>query len=64
MLMITAAIKSKINLVTIGCIFSTMRDLEAVAEEAGTVVMNEASVDPGVDRLYAIKTIGEVLAKE
>jgi saccharopine dehydrogenase-like NADP-dependent oxidoreductase len=40
-----------------------MRELEPAVKEAGIVVMNEVGVDPGVDHLYAIKTIDEVHAK-
>jgi saccharopine dehydrogenase (NADP+, L-glutamate forming) len=32
-------------------------------KEAGIVVMNEIGLDPGIDHLYAIKTIDEVHAK-
>lgn len=37
-----------------------MRELDDAAKEAGITVLNEVGVDPGVDHLYAIKTIGEV----
>ena len=40
-----------------------MRELDAAAKEAGIVVMNEIGLDPGIDHLYAVKTIGEVHAK-
>ena len=30
---------------------------------AGITVLNEVGADPGVDRLYAVKTIGEVHEK-
>lgn len=30
------------------------------AKAAGVVIMNEIGVDPGVDHLYALKTIKEV----
>lgn len=33
------------------------------AKAAGVVVMNEIGVDPGVDHLYALKTINEVHAE-
>ena len=40
-----------------------IKELEAAAKEAGIVILNEVGVDPGVDHLYAVKTIGEVHAK-
>ena len=41
----------------------SVRMLSAAAKEAGIVVMNEVGLDPGIDHLYAVKTIGEVHAK-
>ena len=40
-----------------------MRELDAEAKSAGIIVMNEIGLDPGIDHLYAIKTIDEVHAK-
>lgn len=40
-----------------------MAELDAAAKEAGITVMNEIGVDPGIDHLYAIKTINEVHAE-
>ena len=40
-----------------------IRELEPAVREAGIVVLNEVGVDPGVDHLYAVKTIGEVHAQ-
>lgn len=40
-----------------------MRELDEEAKKAGIVVMNEIGVDPGVDHIYATKTIDEVHAK-
>ena len=40
-----------------------IKELESAAREAGIVVLNEVGVDPGVDHLYAVKTIGEVHSK-
>ena len=57
---IKSAIKSKTNVVTTSYISAAMRELESVVKEAGIVVLNEVGVDPGVDHLYAVKTIGEV----
>jgi len=60
---IKAAIKAKIHVVTTSYVSPAMRELDAEAKAAGIVVMNEIGVDPGIDHLYAIKTIGEVHAK-
>ena len=37
-----------------------MMELEKEAKEAGITVMNEIGLDPGIDHLYAVKTITEV----
>lgn len=37
-----------------------MSELDAKCKEAGITVMNEIGLDPGIDHLYAIKTIDEV----
>src|SRR5271170_2226529 len=42
---------------------STGNGLISRIKEAGIVVMNEIGLDPGIDHLYAIKTIDEVHAK-
>jgi len=60
---IKAAIKSKTNVVTTSYVSPAMRALEDEVKKAGIVVLNEVGVDPGVDHLYAIKTIDEVHAK-
>ena len=60
---IKLAIKHKINVVTASYISPAIRELDAAAKKAGIVVLNEVGVDPGVDHLYAVKTIGEVHAK-
>ncbi|KZV66301.1 saccharopine dehydrogenase [Peniophora sp. CONT] len=60
---IKAAIKGKTDVVTTSYVSPAMRELDAAAKEAGIVVMNEIGLDPGIDHLYAVKTIGEVHAK-
>ena len=60
---IKAAIKGKTNVVTTSYISPGIRALEDEIKQAGIVVMNEIGLDPGVDHLYAIKTIDEVHAK-
>ncbi|EKM50846.1 uncharacterized protein PHACADRAFT_187523 [Phanerochaete carnosa HHB-10118-sp] len=60
---IKAAIKGRTHVVTTSYVSDAMRALDAAAKEAGIVVMNEIGLDPGIDHLYAIKTIDEVHAK-
>ncbi|KAH9940142.1 saccharopine dehydrogenase [Epithele typhae] len=60
---IKAAIKGKTDVVTTSYISDGIRALEPEIKAAGIVVMNEIGLDPGVDHLYAVKTIDEVHAK-
>lgn len=60
---IKAAIKAKVHVVTTSYVSPAMRELDEEAKRAGIVVMNEIGLDPGIDHLYAIKTIDEVHAK-
>ena len=60
---IKSAIKGKTNVVTTSYVSPAMRELDAAVKKVGIVVLNEVGVDPGVDHLYAIKTIGEIHAK-
>ncbi|KAF7295172.1 Saccharopine dehydrogenase [Mycena indigotica] len=60
---IKAAIKGKTNVVTTSYVSPAMRELDAAAREAGIIVLNEVGLDPGIDHLYAVKTIEEVHAK-
>ncbi|KAF9540736.1 spermidine synthase, partial [Agrocybe pediades] len=60
---IEAAIKGKTNVVTTSYVSPAMRELDAKAREAGIIVMNEIGLDPGIDHLYAVKTIDEVHEK-
>ncbi|KAI5293199.1 Saccharopine dehydrogenase [NADP(+), L-glutamate-forming] [Ascosphaera acerosa] len=57
---IKSAIRNKKHVVTTSYVSPAMLELDAAAKEAGITVMNEIGVDPGVDHLYAIKTIHEV----
>jgi saccharopine dehydrogenase-like NADP-dependent oxidoreductase len=57
---IKAAIRGKTHVVTTSYVSPAMRELEDAAKEAGIVVLNEVGLDPGIDHLYAIKTIDEV----
>ena len=40
-----------------------MMELDDEAKQAGIIVLNEIGLDPGIDHLYAIKTIDEVHEK-
>lgn len=55
-----SAIKNKCNMVTTSYINPQMEELDAQAKEAGITVLNEIGLDPGIDHLYAVKTIEEV----
>src|ERR1700761_7103281 len=57
---IKSAIRSKKNVVTTSYVSPAMLELEEEAKKAGITVMNEIGLDPGIDHLYAIKTIDEV----
>jgi saccharopine dehydrogenase (NADP+, L-glutamate forming) len=57
---IKAGIKAKKHIVTTSYVSPAMMELDAEAKEAGITVMNEIGLDPGLDHLYAIKTIDEV----
>ncbi|TID30327.1 hypothetical protein CANINC_001114 [Pichia inconspicua] len=48
------------DVVTTSYINPTLRSLEPEIKKAGIVVMNEIGLDPGIDHLYAVKTIDEV----
>ncbi|TFK21590.1 spermidine synthase [Coprinopsis marcescibilis] len=60
---IKAAIKGKKDVVTTSYVSPAMRELDEAAKEAGITVLNEIGLDPGIDHLYAVKTIDEVHAK-
>lgn len=45
------------------CVYSAIRELELATKETGITVLNEVGMDPGIDHLYAIKSIGEVHTK-
>ncbi|TDZ44866.1 Saccharopine dehydrogenase [Colletotrichum trifolii] len=60
---IRAAIRGKTNVVTTSYVSPAIRELEAQVKETRITVLNEVGVDPGVDHLYAIKTIDEVHSK-
>ncbi|KAI9881343.1 MAG: Saccharopine dehydrogenase [NADP(+), L-glutamate-forming] [Pleopsidium flavum] len=57
---IKSAIRNKKNVVTTSYVSPAMLELEKEVKEAGITVMNEIGLDPGIDHLYAVKTIDEV----
>ncbi|KAK5061398.1 Saccharopine dehydrogenase [NADP(+), L-glutamate-forming] [Exophiala bonariae] len=57
---IKSAIRKKKNVVTTSYVSPAMLELEDQAKEAGITVLNEIGLDPGIDHLYAVKTIEEV----
>ncbi|CAO3608325.1 unnamed protein product [Cunninghamella echinulata] len=59
-LVIKAAIKHKKNVVTTSYVSPAMMEYDQAAKEAGITVMNEIGLDPGIDHLYAVRTIEEV----
>ncbi|KAN0115967.1 saccharopine dehydrogenase [Russula decolorans] len=62
-LVIEAAIKGNTHVITTSYVSPAIRALEERAKAAGIVVMNEIGLDPGIDHLYAVKTIDEVHAQ-
>ncbi|KAL1934084.1 hypothetical protein VTP01DRAFT_6266 [Rhizomucor pusillus] len=57
---IKAAVKHKKNVVTTSYVSPAMMEFDQAAKDAGITVMNEIGLDPGIDHLYAVKTIDEV----
>ncbi|RKP04198.1 hypothetical protein CXG81DRAFT_23151 [Caulochytrium protostelioides] len=55
-----AAIKHKKHVVTTSYVSPAMEALDAEAKAAGVIIFNEIGLDPGIDHLYAVKTIAEV----
>lgn len=60
---VKSAIKNKKHVVTTSYINPQLRELEQQIKDAGITVMNEIGLDPGIDHLYAVKTIEEVHQK-
>ena len=56
---VKSAIKFKKNVVTTSYVSDAMKEMEPEVKKAGIVVMNEIGLDPGIDHLYAIKTIDD-----
>ncbi|KAA8648708.1 hypothetical protein EYZ11_010576 [Aspergillus tanneri] len=62
-LVIKSAIRTKKNVVTTSYVSPAMMELDEECRKAGITVMNEIGLDPGIDHLYAVKTISEVHAE-
>lgn len=62
-LVIKSAIRTKTNVVTTSYVSPAMAELDEECKKAGITVMNEIGLDPGIDHLYAVKTISEVHAE-
>lgn len=63
-LVIKSAIKFKKHVVTTSYVSPAMREFDAAAKENDLTIMNEIGLDPGIDHLYAVKTIDEVMQLE
>ncbi|KAJ5815050.1 Saccharopine dehydrogenase / Homospermidine synthase [Penicillium riverlandense] len=61
-LVIKSAIRTKKHVVTTSYVSPAMMELDEECKKAGITVMNEIGLDPGLDHLYAVKTISEVHA--
>ncbi|CAM1508400.1 Fc.00g052480.m01.CDS01 [Cosmosporella sp. VM-42] len=61
-LVIKSAIRNKKHVVTTSYVSPAMMELDQQAKDAGITVMNEIGLDPGLDHLYAVKTIAETHA--
>lgn len=59
-LVVKSAIRNKTNVVTTSYISAALKELEPEIKKAGITVMNEIGLDPGIDHLYAVKTIDEI----
>ncbi|RYP63883.1 hypothetical protein DL771_009058 [Monosporascus sp. 5C6A] len=57
---IRSAIRQKKHVVTTSYVSPAMLELDQQCKDAGITVMNEIGLDPGIDHLYAVKTIEEV----
>lgn len=57
---VKSAIRTKKDVVTTSYISPALKELEPAIKDAGITVMNEIGLDPGIDHLYAVKTIDEV----
>ena len=56
---IKSAIRNRKNVVTTSYVSDAMKALEPEVVKAGITVLNEIGLDPGIDHLYAVKTIDD-----
>ncbi|GES89687.1 saccharopine dehydrogenase [Rhizophagus clarus] len=61
-LVIKSAIKFGKNVVTTSYVSPAMKEFHDAAVEKDLIIMNEIGLDPGIDHLFALKTINEVHA--
>lgn len=54
---IKSAIRNKKDVVTTSYVSDVMKALDQECKDAGITVMNEIGLDPGIDHLYAVKTV-------
>ncbi|CAG8567025.1 26114_t:CDS:10 [Dentiscutata erythropus] len=59
-LVIKSAIKFKKNVVTTSYCSPVMKSFDEEAKANGLTILNEIGLDPGIDHLFAVKTISEV----
>jgi saccharopine dehydrogenase (NADP+, L-glutamate forming) len=57
---ILSALNKKKHVVTTSYVSPAMMELNQQCKDAGITVMNEIGLDPGLDHLWAIKTIEDV----
>ncbi len=57
-----ACIAQRKHMVTTSYVSPAMRELDAAAQEAGMVILNEVGVDPGIDHMSATQIIHRVQA--
>jgi len=59
---VEAAIKHKVPALTTSYVSPEMAALEPRVKEAGILVMNEIGLDPGLDHLWAVKCLEDIVA--
>jgi len=59
-IVIKSCIKNKKHCCTTSYISPVMAGMDEAAKEAGVICMNEIGIDPGIDQIYALKTINEI----
>ncbi|KAK9455265.1 Saccharopine dehydrogenase [Dipodascopsis uninucleata] len=60
---VKSGIRNKKNVLTTSYTSPALKELEEECKQAGILVFNEMGLDPGIDHLYAVKTIDEVHKK-